>query len=706
MDQLVEAAATGRAHKLLRPMVYKLFASFVDYAEKYQGLQEVYMDSHQLEAAAKVKFLTNDSDGTFTCSPYWIDGFAHLSGFILNGADTTPADSVFISHGWGSMKFTCDFSADKSYRSYVRMQEEVGSKGVFSGDVFFFEGDEVIAMCEDLKFQRVKRSILAYLLPSGAVPARSSAPITPPSTPPRKIAASKAISPVKRQAAPKKAVISQDSLLFSEILDAVASEVGIEVGELTDDAWFADLGVDSLLAISITAKLSTLMGRHLPATLFTECLSVSQLRTYFAADVGSGAAASYDTPPQSEPGSDDEESDITPSPTVSRGDTPFSSIGQTPEPGAASDHSSDLFRKIIAQEVGVDPSEIEDDTLLADLGVDSLLSLSILGTIKAQTGRVLPSSFLIDHPTLNDIQNVLGGHSHTSPQALAQAVEKAATAPKKTAVTKHAAESILLQGSPSSSSPALFLLPDGSGSASSYVGLPPMNLKGAVYGLNSPFLKSPEDFTVSLQEVASLYIDEIRRVQPSGPYHLGGWSIGGSYAFEVASQLSTRYGAQIDSLILIDAPCPKSLPPLPTQTIDLLDKIGAFDGLKGRSSSQMRSGVREHFAGSVNSLKQYKPVSIPSQSVPKSVSVLWARDGVWETVGEDVRRQNGGIQGGVNAAEDWIMDPRKDKGPNGWETLLPGASIECKIVPGDHFTIMRRPGVTALGEQVRCSVSE
>ena len=719
MDQLVQAAASGRAHKLLRPMVYKLFASFVDYAEKYQGLQEVYMDSHQLEAAANVKFLTDDSDGTFTCSPYWIDGFAHLSGFILNGADTTPADSVFISHGWGSMKFTCPFSADKSYRSYVRMQEEIGSKGVFSGDVFFFEGDEVIAMCEDLKFQRVKRSILAYLLPSGAAaaaPLKSNRPMTPPPSPPRKSVAAKTNSLAKRQATPKKAKPSRSSLLFSEILDTVASEVGIEVGELTDDAWFADLGVDSLLAISITARLSTLMGHHLPATLFTEYLSVSQLRTYFAGESGadhepSGSSrhdASWNTPPQSEPGSDDEGSDTTPSPSVSRGETPFSSIGQTPEPGAARDHSAELFRKIISQEVGVDASEIEDDTLLADLGVDSLLSLSILGAIKAQTGRVLPSSFLIDHPTLKDIQKVLGGHSHTSPQALAQAVEIVASRPvsQKKPSAKHSAEAILLQGSPSSSSPALFLLPDGSGSASSYVGLPPMGLKGAVYGLNSPFLKTPEDFTLPLQDVASMYVGEIRRVQPAGPYHLGGWSIGGAYAFEVASQLAVRHGEQINSLILIDAPCPKTLPPLPAQTIDLLDKIGAFDGLKGRASNTMRSGVRDHFAGSVNALKQYKPVPMPPQAVPKTVSVLWARDGVWETVGEDVRRQHGGAQGGINAAEDWIMDPRKDKGPNGWESLLPRASIACKIVSGDHFTIMRRPGVTDLGEKVRCGVSE
>lgn len=719
VNQLIEASAKGRAHKLLRPMVYKLFASFVDYAKKYQGLEEVYMDSHQLEAAAKVQFLTKEvEDGTFTCSPYWIDGLAHLSGFILNGADTTPADSVFISHGWGSLKIVGQLSAEKSYRSYVRMQEEMGSRGVLSGDVYFFDGEDVIALCEDLKFQQVKRSILAYLLPSG--PTDSSASCTSVAAIAAEASDKSAALRVNRtKKAAKKTAASQVHPVFSDILATVASEVGIDVSELAEDAWFADLGVDSLLAISITAKLSALLCCQLPATLFTECLSVHQLRTYFGAGEGAASGSgdihgsnnanvpdSWATPPPSEHSSDGEEASNDHSQVNSRPDTPASSIGQTPDPVASKAQSAELFRSIIASEVGVDPSEIEDDTLLADLGVDSLLSLSILGTIKAQTGRVLPSSFLMDHPTLHDIQIVLGGHSHTSPQALASAMEKAASEVCAKRATTHAAEAILLQGTPSPSTPALFLLPDGSGSASSYVGLPPLRQSGAVYGLNSPFLDDPEAFSVSLSEVASMYVSEILRVQPQGPYHLGGWSIGGSYAFEVASQLALSHGKKVNSLILIDAPCPKTLPPLPSETIELLDTIGAFDGLKGRAN-KMRAGVRDHFRGSVGALKQYTPAQMPEWAVPQTVTALWARDGVWETVGDVVRAKfrKQARKDGTNAANDWIMDPRKDRGPNGWDFLLPGAKIACKVVPGDHFTIMRRPAVADLGEQIRCSVS-
>lgn len=51
-------------------MVYKLLAALVDYDARYQGLREVFMDSHLYKAAANVKFNTTDADGTFTHSPY------------------------------------------------------------------------------------------------------------------------------------------------------------------------------------------------------------------------------------------------------------------------------------------------------------------------------------------------------------------------------------------------------------------------------------------------------------------------------------------------------------------------------------------------------------------------------------------------------------------------------------------------------------
>ncbi|KAK0739379.1 hypothetical protein B0T21DRAFT_285107 [Apiosordaria backusii] len=681
INSLQDSSARGETHRILRPMVYKLFAALVDYDTRYQGLQEVFMDSNLLEAAANVQFQTSDDDGTFTYSPYSIDSFAHLSGFVLNGAETTPADAVYISHGWDSMKIVGQLSADKRYQSYVRMQE-TSTRGVMEGDVYLFEGDEVVAVCQGLKFQRIQRSILDHLLPRTNKQAHLPSKGTP-NVENKSHSADTQIPTIKVDLVQDDIVVSG----FDEVLQLIASEVGVDLKELADDTVFADLGVDSLLSISIAAKLSQLLGQPVPASLFTECLTVGDLRQYHLDNFDDDDSASNF-------GGSTCENEIF-SQSQSQSYTPLTNTGLSI--GTPAEDRTRNIKKIIATELGMGPEEIDDDVPLADLGVDSLLSLSIMAAIKTQTGQILPSNFLMEHTTLAAIKAALGGPRALPAQQLFKALEKV-----QMNTRSPRSEAILLQGSLSSQSPALFLLPDGSGSASSYVGLPNLRLFGPVWGLNSPFLNQPEAFTISLQELVSIFVKEIRMKQARGPYHLAGWSIGGTYAYEVARQLNS-HGEEVRSLTLIDAPCPASLPPLPLETVSLLEKVGAFDGLKNRHKTTIRKGVHAHFVGSVNALERYRPVTI-STSMIKSVTVIWAQNGVWDTVGPEVKAKHVQGVGAKNAARDWMMDTRSDFGPNGWETLLSGAEIKCEVIEGDHFTIMRDSGVLKLGTLLRDAV--
>ncbi|KAI0476858.1 hypothetical protein F4859DRAFT_514189 [Xylaria cf. heliscus] len=680
MNHLITSSTMGQTHKILRPMVYKLFAALVTYDPKYQGMEEVYLDSNLLEATAYVKFATDDSDGIFTYSPYWIDSIAHLSGFVLNGADTAPEDCVFISHGWKSMKIVAQLSASIRYQSYVRMQE-TDTPGVLSGDVYFFEGDRVVAVCEDLRFQRIKRTILDHLLPRTApsgIPAQK--PVTSGFTK-RAIFAERGLNVIQQRERPAS---KSPQRTIDIVLAAIASEVGIELAELSDDALFSDLGVDSLLTLSVVAKLGTLLEEEIPATLFNDCLSVQDLREYFALESSGVSTPSADS-------SSDESSIVLGSKASTNLSTP------APEPNEG--YRVEELRKIIAQEVGLQIHEIDETTPLAEYGVDSLLSLSILANVN-MAGMGLPSSFLIDYPTLKAIREALGDTPAPS-TALVQAVQEA-----DTNASQFKAEAVLLQRGSNSQAPALFLLPDGSGSAGSYMGLPQLETPGAVYGLNSPFLTSPESFQIPLKAAAAMYVTEIRRLQPRGPYRLGGWSIGGAYAFEAASELAQIYGEQIEMLILIDAPCPKALPPLPLETIDLLSELGVMDELKTKKS-QAGDRVRKHFQGSVNALRQYQAAAIPAGLGPKAVLILWAEKGVWETIGDAAQSSRSSHEDnatGRNAASDWIMDPRLTYDANGWDSLLPGASIQCQTVAGNHFSMMRKPAIVKLGQTLADAV--
>jgi thioesterase domain-containing protein len=79
--------------------------------------------------------------------------------------------------------------------------------------------------------------------------------------------------------------------------------------------------------------------------------------------------------------------------------------------------------------------------------------------------------------------------------------------------------------------------------------------KQAVYAFAAPGLNSDAPFFFSLEAMASVYLRDMRRLQPSGPYMLGGYSMGGVIAFEMARQLQAC-GEQVRLLVMIDAFAP------------------------------------------------------------------------------------------------------------------------------------------------------
>jgi len=82
------------------------------------------------------------------------------------------------------------------------------------------------------------------------------------------------------------------------------------------------------------------------------------------------------------------------------------------------------------------------------------------------------------------------------------------------------------------------------------------------YGLQLPGLNQNKRFLLSIEQLASHYIQEIRRIQPQGPYFLGGMSFGGRVAFEMARQLHQN-GDSVALIALFDTKAPGYLKTLP-----------------------------------------------------------------------------------------------------------------------------------------------
>jgi hypothetical protein len=200
-------------------------------------------------------------------------------------------------------------------------------------------------------------------------------------------------------------------------------------------------------------------------------------------------------------------------------------------------------------------------------------------------------------------------------------------------------------------------------------------------------MKAPKDFTCGVEGVSTLYLNEIRRRQPEGPYMIGGWSAGGVFAYEVSSQL-VAMGEKVERLVLIDAPCPVSLEPLPARLHIFFDQIG----LLGTGKPGGTPGwLLPHFAATIQALSDYVPAPFPVGTAPSTLAI-WCTDGVCPNPGDP---RPPAAEGEDPAPMKWLLNNRTDFTSNGWNQLIDEEAFQYSVMGGNHFTMMKDPHVSS-----------
>ncbi|AKG35127.1 thioesterase domain-containing protein [Paenibacillus durus] len=106
----------------------------------------------------------------------------------------------------------------------------------------------------------------------------------------------------------------------------------------------------------------------------------------------------------------------------------------------------------------------------------------------------------------------------------------------------------------------LFLIHDGTGGIEGYFKLcARIRSDFSVYGILCNEFNDGVPQTLSIPQLSRDYIGRIAEIQPSGPYYLAGWSIGGTITFEMASQLEAG-GHEVAFCGLFDPPPPGYYP--------------------------------------------------------------------------------------------------------------------------------------------------
>ena len=196
--------------------------------------------------------------------------------------------------------------------------------------------------------------------------------------------------------------------------------------------------------------------------------------------------------------------------------------------------------------------------------------------------------------------------------------------------------------------------------------------------------------------MSTLFLAEVRRRQPHGPYVFGGWSAGGVIAYEAAAQMQAQ-GETVDRLILLDTPCPVRLDPLPSRLHHFFDSVGLL-GPEGHPDGPP-DWLLPHFEHSIANLGNYKPD--PLSLAPRTY-VIWARDGVCKSP-DDPRPDPQHVGEEEPPGMKWLLYNRTDLHYNGWDQLIPTDKFVAveSVADVNHFTIMRKPGVSEVGAFIK-----
>jgi len=215
------------------------------------------------------------------------------------------------------------------------------------------------------------------------------------------------------------------------------------------------------------------------------------------------------------------------------------------------------------------------------------------------------------------------------------------------------------------------------------------------YGLQAQGLDGEKKPHTRVESMASHYVELLQTVQPEGPYLLGGWSLGGVVAFEMAQQLQAQ-GQEVALLALIDSyaltgdqePEPDDVILLGDLALDLglpLNQI-AFERER---FEQLEPDERLAYV-----LEEAKRAGV----VPPDMELVQVRHlfHVFKSNVQAMRRYVPHAYSGsialFKASEQFDEDL-------GWGAMAAGG-VAMYAVPGNHYTVIREPNVEALAGQL------
>ncbi|MDC2956601.1 amino acid adenylation domain-containing protein [Streptomyces gilvifuscus] len=181
--------------------------------------------------------------------------------------------------------------------------------------------------------------------------------------------------------------------------------------------------------------------------------------------------------------------------------------------------------------LGIPQVGIHDDFF--DVGGHSLLAVRLSAAIRAEWDVDIPISVMLRQGTVAELATI---------------VRRGGQESSRTPVVT------LREGEPGTR--PVFLFHPFGGTVFCYVELTRHLPDGRpVLAIEAPGIQNEGEAEISVEAMATRYIEHVREIQPNGPYTIGGWCFGGVIAYEVAGQLRAA-GEEIELLFGIDSRAP------------------------------------------------------------------------------------------------------------------------------------------------------
>jgi thioesterase domain-containing protein len=217
------------------------------------------------------------------------------------------------------------------------------------------------------------------------------------------------------------------------------------------------------------------------------------------------------------------------------------------------------------------------------------------------------------------------------------------------------------------------------------------------YGLQAAGVDGMARPRESIEQMAAAYLSEVQRLQPSGPYVLGGYSGGGVVAFEMARQL-TRAGGRVALLALLDTFHPR----MALRRMTLWSRLGRLrtEGWAYVRAALERQRDLVRMARGGRAIERHVA---RRETIPFTLRELHLRSAFKVAI---ARYQPAPWEGrAVLFRATDIAYVFQSGGPDyGWGRDLPDG-IEVVAMPGGHHSLLAGPNAVALGRALDAAIA-